>query len=114
MRQIVDILTQPLLFPIAVAMAAGALAYLLSRFSPLACKFLAIAAGVCVLGGGVAIVPLIGAERFEWTWVERLTENVSLTVELAPTMLGMVVVIGSAAFAILISFYSFRALSGHY
>jgi len=114
MRQIVDILTQPLLFPIAVAMAAGALAYLLSRFSPLACKFLAIAAGVCVLGGGVAIVPLIGAERFEWTWVERLTENVSLTLELAPTMLGMVVVIGSAAFAILISFYSFRALSGHY
>jgi len=114
MRQIVDILTQPLLFPIAVAMAAGALAYLLSRFSPLACKFLAMAAGVCVLGGGVAIVPLIGAERFQWTWVERLTENVSLSVELAPTMLGMVVVIGSGAFAILISVYSFRAMSGHY
>ena len=112
MTEIFDILVHPLVLPIAVAMVLGALAYVLSRWSPLICRSLALLAGACVLVCGLSIA---SCEQMtaSWQWVQ-LTESVSLTVDLARTGLGMLVLIAAAAFALLITFYSFRAMAGEY
>jgi len=102
----------PLMVPILGALALGALAYVFSRWSSWICKLLALAAGALALGGGILILKYPDLS-FSWRWI-LLSEGVTLSVELLPTTLGMVVVIGSAAFALLITIYSFRAMKGEY
>ncbi len=112
MNQTADFLTHPIPSPVLVILAIGALAYVMSRRSPFVCKTLAIASAVVILTRGLAMLKLRGGTPFSWTWV-KLTENVSLTVDMIPTTLGMVVVLGSAGFALLITIYSIRAMAGH-
>jgi formate hydrogenlyase subunit 3/multisubunit Na+/H+ antiporter MnhD subunit len=90
----------------------GAVAYALSRVSPLACRVLALGGSLAALIGGVM---LIGepASSANWAWV-RLTDTLSLELDLAVTPLGLVAVIGSSAFALLIAFYSVRLMAGRY
>ena len=112
MDELYNILTQPSVVPIASALAIGALAYLVSRWLPVACRYLALVAGGCVLASGLMLLRTPDA-AFSRHWV-RLTGEVSLAVNLTPTPLGMLVLIAAAAFAVLISFYSFRAMAGEY
>ncbi len=111
MEEIVVILAHPLTAPIVIALAAGLLAYILSRWSPFLCKFLALLAGAAVIAGGVNILQFPTVKTFFWPWV-RLTQTVRLDLQLAQTTLGMVVLLGSGGFALLISIYSFRAMTG--
>ena len=113
MNEIMDILAHPMVRPIALALAAGALAYFLSRWSAWLCKCLALIAGAGVLLGGIDLWQMLKASA-SWTWVEELVPNVSLRVDLATSPLGLVVVIGSAAFALLMTVYSLRAMKGEY
>jgi formate hydrogenlyase subunit 3/multisubunit Na+/H+ antiporter MnhD subunit len=105
-------LLAPAVLPITVAMLAGAAAYVLSRSQPVLCRLLALVAAAATLGFAAAIVHRPPG-NFSAEWV-RLAKGVSLTVELGPSALGMVVVIGSAAFSLLIAVYSVRAMRGHY
>ncbi|HDZ20449.1 hypothetical protein LCGC14_0162100 [marine sediment metagenome] len=119
MNELADQLAHPLLLPIVIAFVAGAAAYVLSRLWPMGCRLIALAASLLVLGSGICIFyrgdELVGWQglTFGWHWM-TLTPDISLTVNLATTMLGMVVVIGSAAFALLITIYSLRAMRGEY
>ena len=112
MEAILDIVANPLILPIAVAMTAGALVYVLSRWSPAVCRLVALTACVWVLISTIALAGL-GKVSFAWTWTE-LTETVSLSVDLAATQLGVLVAIAAAAFAVLVSFYALRAMAGEY
>ncbi len=64
-----DILMHPLVMPITATFALGLLAYVLSRWLPLACKALALAAGAVVIAGGVSIVRVPEADSFFWSWL---------------------------------------------
>ncbi|MFW6159012.1 MAG: hypothetical protein ACOC8E_06605, partial [Planctomycetota bacterium] len=77
MNAIADVVTHPLVWPIAAAVLAGLLATVLSRWSAFVCKVLALAASICVLVGGITLAGA-GALSERWVWVEGLTENVSL------------------------------------
>ncbi len=114
MNEIVRIVSHPLMLPIMIALVAGALAYVFSRWSRLLCRFLAVVGSTAVLVGGILIARTPTAATFSCTWVEQLTENISLTVDLAASPLGLLVAIGAAAFALLISIYSLRAMAGEY
>jgi len=113
MDRILDIVQHPLIMPIAVPLVMGALAYVLSRLLPRACGALALLAGAAVLAGGLALWQAGGDVRFSFSWMS-LTQDIQLNVDLARTTLGMVVLIGSAGFAVLVSIYSFRAMAGEY
>ena len=117
MNELLENLTSPLVLPITIALVAGALAYMLARWSPVLCKLIALAASAGVLAGGIMIL-LASPEVYKWVWVEQLAkglpQSISLSVELASSTLGMVVLIGAAAFALLITIYSFRAMAGEY
>jgi len=110
MNPTVNFVLHPLVQPIVIALAAGALAYVLSRWSALACKCIALAAGAWVL---VAAIQIPLDQSAKWQWV-ALTKDVTLTVELSSTTLGMVVAVGAAAFALLVTIYSFRERAGTY
>ena len=110
MNELADQLAHPLVLPIAIAFGAGGLAYVLSRAWPMGCRLIALLASAAVLGGGICIFHR-PHEAFTWKWLD-LAENLTLSVDLADTALGMIVVIGSAAFALLISIYSLRAMRG--
>ncbi len=113
MDEAIRMLTRTPMLPITLALVAGAGAYVFSRWLRPLCKYLALAACPCVLAAGIAI--LTGpTEPFRWTWVSGLAPDISLVVELAPTLLGMIVVIGGAGFALLIAVYSVRAMAGEY
>jgi len=112
MNELANQLVHPLMLPITIAFGAGALAYVLSRVCPLACRAIALLGSLAVLGAGICIF-YRQHEAFEWTWL-TLTGNITLSVDLADTMLGMIVVIGSAAFAVLISIYSLQAMRSEY
>ncbi|HUU21360.1 MAG TPA: proton-conducting transporter membrane subunit, partial [Phycisphaerae bacterium] len=120
MKEIFDAAMHPLVLPVAFALLLGALAYVLSRWSPFVCKVLAAVAGAGVLAGGILICAQApGGLAKPWimqiadvTLIEEM--NVSLPVTLAATTLGMVVLIAAAAFAVLITVYSFRAMAGEY
>ena len=113
MDKLYQIVSEPLIFPIAAALVIGALAYVLSRWSPFVCKVLALVAVFLVIYGGVQIVESPQAPTYSWTWVE-LTDNIEFVVELGSSTLGMVLVFGAAAFAFLVGVYSFRAMAGTY
>jgi len=113
MDRIMDIVQHPLIMPIAVSLVMGALAYVLSRWLPRVCRALALLAAAAVLVGGLALWQAGGDVRLEWSWMS-LTQDIQLNVDLAGTTLGMVVLIGAAGFAVLISIYSFRAMAGEY
>jgi formate hydrogenlyase subunit 3/multisubunit Na+/H+ antiporter MnhD subunit len=112
MGPILQIVEDPLVCPIVIPLLAGAIAYLLSRWWRLVCKVLALVAAVSVLAQGVLLVRLSGTPTFRWLWAS-LPGGLQLTVDLARTPLGMVVLLGSAGFALLICIYSLRAMAGH-
>ncbi len=101
------------MLPIVVALVAGALAYVCSRVSPLACKLLALVGSALVLWCGIAIAALPQGLVFSKPWIS-LTKDITFVVELTTTPLGMVVLIGGAAFSLLITIYSLRAMAGEY
>ena len=113
MDEILDILRQPLVMPIAATFVIGTVAYVFARICPLLCKLLAIIAGGVVIAGGVIILQTSQTGTFTWEWV-KLTENIQLNVDLTWTTLGMAVLFGSAGFVLLISVYSFGAMAGEY
>ena len=113
MDQLRDILAQPLVLPIAIALLAGLLAFVLSRMA-LVGKVLALAAGIVVILAGIQIVRYFPeGGSFAWSWVD-LGQGVQFNVDLSWTVLGMVVLFGAAAFELLIAVYSFRAMAGHW
>ncbi len=109
---IIRALLNPAVLPITVAMLAGAAAYVISRRLPGLCKVLALVGAAATLGFAAAIAYRPPGD-FIFQWIQ-LAKGVSLTVELGPSALGMVVVIGSAVFSLLIALYSVRAMQGHY
>jgi len=111
MNKIIEMLTEPLVLPIMIALLAGAVAYLCSRHLPIVCKLLALGASTAVLLAGVSAAG--GSAEVAWTWLE-LTEEISFDINLATTPLGMLVLIGSAAFALLITVYSLSAMAGRH
>ncbi len=113
MDKMLEILSQPLVLPMTIALVAGAAAYVLSRWSPLVCRALALAGSACALAATLAVLRVPG-QLFTWVWVKDLGKNISLSLDLAATPLGMVIAVGLAAFALLIAVYSFRAMAGEY
>ena len=113
MSEWIEAMLDPLVGPIVLALLAGAVAYLASRVAPLQGKVLALAAGAVMLLGGVMIARGPADQAFSCTWVD-LGANVTLTVDLVRTPLGMLVMIAAAAFALLITVYSFAAMAGEY
>jgi len=113
MNEVLDILLHPLLLPVVVALAAGAVAYVFSRLSPLLCKVLGLLASAAVLYSGIVVLALPALKELKLPAVSFAT-GLSFQFELAVTPLGMVVVVAAAAFAVLISLYSFRAMAGEY
>ena len=112
MSDFIQAVQDPMVAPIVLAASAGAVAYVASRVVPLVSKALALAASVLVLLLGVGILRGPAGLTFSRTCFD-LGENFTLSVDLARTPLGMIVVIGSAGFALLITLYSFRAMAGH-
>ncbi len=106
-------LVGPMAMPITLAMAAGLLAYVLSRWQPALCKLLALLGTAGVLVCGLVILNPAN-QAFEPVQFASLTKDVSLTVELSYSRLGMVAVIGGAGFALLIAIYSLRFMAGQY
>jgi len=111
MSDFIQAVRDPLVAPIVLAMAAGALAYVASRVLPLLSKVLALAASVLVLLLGVGILRGPAGLTFSSAPI-NLGASFTLAVDLARTPLGLVVVVGSAGFAVLITLYSFRAMAG--
>jgi formate hydrogenlyase subunit 3/multisubunit Na+/H+ antiporter MnhD subunit len=107
----VELALVPLVWPVTVTLVAGALAFALARWSSLVCKVLAVLAALCVLVEGIVILAR-DIPPLRWVWVQELTESISLTVDLTPSPLGLLVVIAGAAFTLLIALYSFRDLAG--
>jgi len=113
MKEITDILADPMAFPIIVTLALGLVAYVLSRVLPIACKALALAAGVLVLVRGVQIWQGHLGVTFTRAWA-RLTGDIALSVDLIAAPLGVVVMVGAGAFALLVTVYSLRSMAGEY
>ncbi|HUS91558.1 MAG TPA: complex I subunit 5 family protein [Phycisphaerae bacterium] len=109
---VLEALWNPLVLPITVAMVVGLAAYVLSRVQPTLSRALGLAGSIGTLICGITLVG--SKEVFRAVWVQDLAPGVSLTIELVPTTLGMVAVIGSAAFAVLIAVYSVKAMAGDY
>ena len=109
---IIRALFDPAVLPITAAMLAGAVAYVLSRSQPVLCRFVGLIGAAATLGFAAAIAYRPPGD-FSALWFQ-LAGEVSLAVELGPSALGMVVVIGSAAFSLLIAIYSVRAMAGEH
>jgi len=119
MDELLRNLNHPLVLPIVSGLGLGVLAYLLSRWSTLACKVLALGAVVAVLWQGIAILTIGEPATFNWKWVTLVegagdTPAVVFGVDLARTTLGMLVYFASAGFALLITIYSLSAMKGAY
>ncbi len=111
MDRALQIIQDPLVYPIVIPLVAGAIAYLVSRWWPFLCKVLALAAAAWVGAQGVLLVRLSEVPAFRRLWA-ALPGGLALSVDLARTPLGLVVLLGSAGFALLICLYSFRAMAG--
>jgi len=112
MGQIFQVFRDPLLGTILISLLVGAVAYLVSRWMPFVCKALALVAAIVVGVRGVALAQASQAVTFHWVWAS-LPGGLQFSVDLARTPLGMVVLLGSAGFALLICIYSLRAMAGH-
>ncbi len=106
-------MAHPLITPILIAVVGGAIAYVLSRTMPAVCRLVSLAGGVIVLVMGINILKAPGELDYRWLSIE-IASGISLNVTLVASALGMVVLLGSAGFAILITIYSFRAMAGEY
>ncbi|HAU38894.1 MAG TPA: hypothetical protein DCX07_14415 [Phycisphaerales bacterium] len=113
MNGFLEAMRDPLMAPIVWALAAGAAAYLAARLSTAAGKVLAVAASLMVLGGAANILRRPEALASSIPWAD-LGGGFLLTIDLACTPLGMLVLIASAGFSLLITLYSFRAMAGEY
>jgi len=111
MSEFLRTMTGPLMLPISIALLGGTLAYVISRASPALCRLLALAGSA----GALAAVLVVrgGAAPFTWEWT-KLTKTIALSVDLSHSVLGTLVAGGSAAFALLITVYSLRAMAGRY
>ena len=112
MEQVLDILLHPLVLPIFFVLLIGAIAYAVSRWSPLLCKALSAAAAGVVVVAGVVILQSKDL-TFSRVWAD-LGGGLQLRVELAQTTLGMVVMLAAAGFALLVAVYSYRSMAGDY
>jgi len=108
---VLQVLFDPLMLPFTVAMAAGLLAYLLGGWLPSLCRLVSLLGSAAVLACAVA-VPVARVETLRAVWVEQIVPNVSLSVELSSSPLGLIVMIGSAAFAVLVAVYAWQAMAG--
>jgi len=106
-----QILTNPLAQPILFALICGAAAYVISRATPRVCRLLALVASAGVLWLGIFIARYSSGLALDAVWIE-LGGGLTLSINLAPSILGMVVVIGSAVFCLLVTVYSFAAMAG--
>jgi len=105
-----ELLSNPLAQPIALVLAMGLVAYLLAGRIPAIGRLLALAAGVGTFVCGLYIAH--NPQRsFHWQWV-RLTESISIDVDLVTSNLGMLVVVAAAAFTVLITIYSSKHMAG--
>ena len=117
MDELLNNVNHPLVLPIVTGMGLGVLAYVLSRWSALACKVLALAAAVALLWLG--ILTLDAPATFNWKWVTLVegtekTKEVAFGFDLARTTLGMLVYFAAAGFALLVVIYSLTAMKGGY
>jgi formate hydrogenlyase subunit 3/multisubunit Na+/H+ antiporter MnhD subunit len=105
-----DLIAQPIL----AALALGVVAYVFAKVWPLVGRVAALAAGAWVI---------VAALRMLWGGLGEMPQRfapvlsiplgpVSLDVAFAATHLGQLVIIASAAFAILITLYSVRYMAG--
>ncbi len=106
-------MSHPLIAPIFIALIGGAIAYVISRAMPAVCRLVSLATSVIVLMLGINILRAPAGISYQWLSVE-IASNFSLNVNFVESTLGMVVLLGSAGFAILITFYSYRAMAGQY
>ena len=111
MNELSDLVLNPLSQPVVIALVTGAVVYVLSRRLPAVCKYLSVLASAMVLVSGV-VIARNGFAPLHWVWADALAEDVSFAVDLAVSPLGLLVVIGSAAFALLVTIYSFRDIAG--
>jgi len=111
MEKAIEIIWYPLVLPIVMVLLSGALAYLFARFSALAAKTAALAGCIIVIVLTIGVLRDYPGITFFQPWV-RLTPNVTISLNLAATTLGMVVVLGSAGFALLVGVYSLDAMAG--
>ena len=115
MSDFVSFIQEPQVTPIFAALAIGLAAFVLSRWLPGVCKFLAVAAGVLVLFYGLSLwqgASVGGTERMApRSWL-TLTDSLSIRIELAATNLGMLVVLGAGLFTVLVGLYSFGHMAG--
>jgi len=107
-----QILGNPMSQAIAGVLALGAAAYLLSRVWPLAGRWLALVAGAWVLIAGTGVAQ--EAPKAYAPVMSLALGPVVLNVSFASALLGNLVVLGAAAFTVLIAIYSFRAMAGAY
>ncbi len=110
MEKAIEIIAYPLVLPIFMALLCGALAYALSRFSVLAAKTAALAGCILVIVLAIGILRNHPGICYFHPWV-RLVPSVTLSLDLAATTLGMVVVLGSAGFALLVAIHSLDAMA---
>jgi formate hydrogenlyase subunit 3/multisubunit Na+/H+ antiporter MnhD subunit len=114
MNDLSDLALNALVQPVIITLVAGAITYLVSRQLTAACKYLSLLASAAVLTVGIVMVYTAPAP-LHWVWADALVKDVkdlSFSVDLATSPLGLLVVIASAAFAFLIAIYSFRDTAG--
>ena len=113
MKEVLDIVADPLLLPVMLPLLVGAVAYVQPRTARWVPRLLGLLGGVAALIAGIQLAMRDSGLAASWTWVS-LTDSISLSLSLARTPLGMVVLIGAAGFAILIAIYSFASMAGEY
>ena len=95
------------------APAVEAVPYAPPRIWPLAVRPLALAVAACAVLAAIGLARYVPGPLLRWDWL-RLTSALTLTVELAVTPLGMIVVVGGAVCTLLITLYSMRAMAGQH
>ena len=111
MNDLSDLALNALVQPVVITLVTGAIVYLVSRQLTAACKYLSLLASAAVLTVGVVMI-CENPAPLHWVWAKELAKDVSFSVDLAISPLGLLVVIASAAFAFLIAIYSFRDTAG--
>jgi NADH:ubiquinone oxidoreductase subunit 5 (subunit L)/multisubunit Na+/H+ antiporter MnhA subunit len=74
-------------------------------------RFVALVCGAVTLALGVNLAAS-NPEALSWLWID-LGDDVRFALEMNTTILGLVVFIGAAAFQLLITVYSLRAMMRH-
>ena len=102
MEQILDTLADPLVWPVVALLAIGGVAFVLARWRAWPGHVLGIASGVLTAVCGAQVALRGAGQTFARTWA-NLGGGIVLRVELGSTPLGMLALLASSAFAVLIS-----------